>query len=288
MSARRSFAALAIALAALIALPRAIAGTIYLLNGEEIDGDIVGCDAEEVTLKFRFGQQRINLREVRDVEFGPGESLWEGQVRRALEASRKRAQEESARKLAEKLAAQGLKPPAARTEPAPAVERPTYIPPPIAPPDLAEKRTYRGTFESTEWGFTIHYPAGWTAKEEDKDFFTFRDPRDTVRAVWSFDVTAISDFDADLPSIVERATKELDALGARYHVRARRAVKIGHYEAQRTIGLFEKDGRAVRHDQVIVRVRRGILVIHFFSPGALLDDGGAPDVEGVLASMELK
>jgi hypothetical protein len=293
VSTRAAILAGVLALAPLFAPGRARAGTIYLLNGEEIDGEIVGCDAEEVTLKYRFGQQRINLREIRDVEFRPGESLWEGRVREALDASRKRAAEESARRLAEKLAGQTATPtppptplPVPPVEPPPPRPKPDYQPPPIAPPEEIVKRTFGSTLESSEWGFTVHYPAGWAAREEEKDFFTFRDPRDTARTMWSFDLTAIGDYEADYSTVVERATLELDAIG-RYHVKARRPVRIGRIEGQRTTGVFEKDGRAVRHDQVIVHIRRGVLVIHFFSPGAPLDESGVPDVEGVLAALEL-
>jgi hypothetical protein len=281
--------ALALALAAALpAAPRAEAGTIYLLNGEEIDGEIVAIDAEEVTIKFHNGNVKINLREVRDVELRPGESIWQTQVQRALEASRRKMAEESARKLAARLGAQaGAAAPALGGEAAPPVR--SSLAPPSAPPSFEESlRNFVGKLASERWGFAIRYPGSWQAGEAEDGFFTFHDPRDAARAMWSFDVTAFDDFEADFTTVAERAARELEALdGYRFRSRSR-PVRIDHQDGERTVGVYEKDGRAIRHDQVIVKTRRGVLLIHFFSPGAPLDDGGVPDVEGVIASIELR
>jgi hypothetical protein len=286
MNARLFLAAAAVALGAAISLPRASAGTVYLQNGEEIDGEVTGVDAEQVTLKYKNGTMRIALREVQDIEFRPGESIWEDAVKKALENSRRREREEAQRRLLAKYSDQGTKPPQPQSEPPPQPQT-RFVPPPIVPPEITV-RGFTGLFESREWGFTIHFPAAWEAREAERGFFTFRDPRDAARAVWSFDVTAFDELEADYATIVDRARKMLDGLPS-YEVRTRgKHLTIGRCEGERTTGMFQRDGRVVRHDQVIVKTRRGVLVFHFFSPGAPSGESGVPDVESVIGAMEVR
>jgi hypothetical protein len=274
---------------AIVIAPAARAGTIYLLNGEEIDGDILGVTADEVTIKYGFGSMRINLREVRDIELRTGESVWEKEIKNALENSRRLMNEESKRRLAGRL--KGEEPPPSGPKPAGAQDKArgsTLAPKPGTPaaPPPATRRFGR-LFESAEWGFRLGYPVQWEPREAARGFFTFRDPHDTGRTSWSFAVTAFDDTEGNFEAIVARAERELGRL-AHYKVVSRRGYSIGRGEGQRTVAVYEKGGHAIRHDQVIARGRRGVLIFDFFSPGAPLDEGGVPEVEGVLASVEIR
>lgn len=264
----------------------AYAGTIYLLNGEEIDGEIVDVGADEVTIKYRFGNMRINLREVRDIELRAGESIWETKIREALEVSRRKAAEDSARLLEEKLRRRGVDPHATA-----AVPSPWPVEPPPAPrvePPRPAARMFANVFESEAWGFKIRYPRNWEAREEAPGFFTFRDPRDASRTSWSFDVTAFDAIEASYERVAAEARAQLERLpGYRFEARGM-TLDLWRLGGERTVGVYEKDGRAIRHDQVLLKTRRGTLLLHFFSPGAPLEAGGVPDVEGVLTAMEVR
>src|SRR5437868_6726370 len=103
------------------------AGTIYLLNGEELDGEVVGVTAEEVTLRHPYGTQRVSLLEIRNLQIGShsDESIWKKQVQDALANSRRRSADLSAQKIKDKLKeTPGLVLP----------DRPAVVPPPTTPP----------------------------------------------------------------------------------------------------------------------------------------------------------
>jgi hypothetical protein len=291
VSARRLVSAIAFGAAlALGGAARVEAGTIYLLNGQEIDGEIIGVNAEEVTIKYGFGSMRINLREVRDIELRPGESVWEKEIRNALENSRRLAQEEFKRRLAQRPAS-AAQPGASPAQSSPGPER-------VVPSDrtagarpsstVPSARKFAGrVFETEAWGLRFNYPVGWEAKEAANNFFTFRDGRDAARTSWSFCVTGFDEIEIRHEALVARAERELARVSG-YRVVRRNAFELDGNQALRTTGIYERDGAVIRHDQVIVRARRGTIIFDIFSPGAPLDRNGVPEVEGVLSTVEVR
>ena len=108
------------------------------------------------------------------------------------------------------------------------------------------------------------------------------------RAAWSFNVTWFDAAEeAEYETVRSRAQSELERL-PHYRARSRQPLDVGRYTAERTIGLYERSGRAIRHDQVVCPTRRGVLILHFFSPGATLEENAVPDVEAVISSLEVK
>ncbi len=283
MSARKWVAVIAGALlCGAAAIRPAEAGTVYLLNDEEIDGEILDVGVDYVVIKVPGGKQSIPLREVRDVEFRPGESLWEKKLKDALQ----RAKEARAAELAARRASgQGkvIAPPTGPVTPSVPVE-----PPPIAiePPPKFDPTRLGAFFQSDRYQFSLRYPAAMAQLEPEETFVTFRDDKGNVG--WSFNVTYFeSADDVDYEIVRSRAHGELEKI-PHYRARTRRGFSVGRYSAERTTGLYERAGKSFRHDQVVVPTRRGVLLLHFFSPGATMDEAAVPDVDGVIASLEVK
>lgn len=274
-----------VGLAGALALqPRAAeAGTVYLLNNEEIDGEILDVGVDFVVIKVPGGKQSIPLREVRDVEFRPGESLWEKKLKDALQ----RAKEARAAELAAKRASQQPRVIAPRPGPMPPPTAGDPIPLPIVPDTPHFDPTRLGAFyESERYQFQLRYPSGMQPAEPEEAFVTFRDGGGAV--TWSFNVTYFDiSMDVDYDLIRSKAQAELERI-PHYRARSRRPFSIGRYAAERTTGSYERGSRSIRHDQVVVPTRRGVLLIHFFSPGATMEENSVPDVDGVISSLEVK
>jgi hypothetical protein len=263
-----------LAAAALLALP-ARAGTVILMNGEEIDGDVLDVGVDFVTLRVGGGRVQYPLRDVRDVEINGNSSIYEKQLKTALDRSR--AEEDAKR---EQKRQQVLPPP-------PQHKAPPQIPVGAAPsfkmPNTDTSRL-TGFFDGGDrYQFTVRYPAALQQGEPDTGFLTFKDPRGQLP--WTFDITYFDVTDADYETVRSRAQGELERIQF-YKPRSRSTVMVGVTPCERTIGFYERGSHAIRHDQLVVPTRRGVLLIHFFSPGATLDDNAVPDVDLVIQSIE--
>lgn len=272
MKARLAIIPLLVA-GALLALP-ARAGTVILMNGEEIDGDVLDVGVDYVTLRVGGGRVQYPLRDVRDVVVNGSSSVYEKQLKTALDRSR--AEEEARHN--DKLK-QNLPPP--RATPAP-------LPIPIGKSNITLPNTdtsrLTGFFDGGDrYQFTIRFPGGLQQNEPDTGFLTFKDPRGQLP--WTFDITYFDVTDADYETVRSRAQGELERIQF-YKPRSRSTVMVGVTPCERTIGFYERGSHAIRHDQLVVPTRRGVLLIHFFSPGATLDDNAVPDVDLVIQSIE--
>lgn len=273
----RSLIALALAgVLGLGAIAQVRAGTVYLMNDEEIDGEIVDVGVDYVVIKVGGGKQSIPLRDVRDVEFRPGESIWEKKLKTALQRSKDTRERERREKA-------GL-PPTPPPVPIP-LPRPTPIEP-LSPQPVIDTSRLPNLFESEKYHFSLRYPSAFKTAEPESTFFTFKD--DLGGLPWSFNVTYFdTGEESDFDLLRNRAQGQLDLLKPHYQQRGKQKLQVGRFGGERTTGIYERAGRSIRHDQIVVPTRRGVLVIHFFSPGATLDDNAVPDVEAVIGSLQI-
>jgi hypothetical protein len=282
-------AALALAFAA--AVPAASAGTVILLNDEEIDGEILDVGVDFVVIRVPGGRQSIPMREVRDVIFRAGESMWEQKLKTALarakeEKDRLRRQrlDEEKRRIEEELRRAGVSA-EATTGASAAPPPPVSIPIPIGTTNLPPEVLRLGGVHDGEHYF-VRFPGGFHVSAVDADYATFQDDRGATP--WTFNITFFHRRDeGDYEAIRTRAQNELERVPL-YRAKSRGNISVGRETAERTLGLYERLGRAVRHDQVVVPCTAGTLVIHFFSPGATMEEGAVPDIEAVIKSLVVK
>src|SRR5207237_6886786 len=140
-------------------------------------GEIVDVGVDYVVIKVPGGKQSIPLREVRDVEFRPGESIWEKKLRTALQRQ-KEAREKERREKA------GL-PPTPPPVPIP-LPTPTLVEP-IRPQPVIDTSRLPNLYENERYHFRIRFPAAFKNAEPDPSFITFKDELGAVP--WSFNVT---------------------------------------------------------------------------------------------------
>lgn len=279
MSTRLTIAGALLAAATLLALPDARAGTVYLMNGEEIDGDVLDVSVDSVTIRVGGGRVSYPLREVRDVEIRPGASIYERKLKDALDRAKQAKEAERAAKATQN---QPKKPPA----PLPVGNAPHLITPDVAPTQVDMGRSGI-LFDNDRYRFALHYPATLQQGEPEPAFLTFQDLRGVAQ--WSFNVTYFGDEDSvDWDNLRARSQAELDRLTPHYRALRRSTIGIGRFNVERTTGFYERANHAIRHDQLIAPTSRGVLVFNFFSPGASTDANGVPDVEAVIRSIELK
>jgi hypothetical protein len=63
-------------------------------------------------------------------------------------------------------------------------------------------------------------------------------------------------------------------------------VKISRWDAERTSGMFEKDGVRIRHEQLIIDGPFSrLFLLHFFAPG--YGEGDVPEFEAVIRSLDI-
>jgi len=273
-------------LVAALAAPATVAwgGTVYLLNNEEIEGEILDVGVDFVVVRVPGGRQSIPLREVRDVEFRSGESMWEKKLKDALARAKAQRDAERAGRRDRELSEIKRIVPVGNTGGSAAA--------PVAVPvmgsgsgvgtiDLAR---FSGTFDSDK--IFVRFPATFQPNQVDGSYITFKEDR--ASSAWTFNMTFFNGRDeGDYDAIRGRAQNELERIPL-YHARQRLPISIGQRAAERTIGLYERNGRAVRHDQIVVPASSGVFVIHFFSPGATMDEGAVPDVDTVIKSIIVK
>jgi hypothetical protein len=264
------------------------AATVLLLNGEEIDGELLEVSPREVTMRIGTGIVRIELRQVKDVRLASGESIWARELRTAIKRNREDLRRESAERLAEELrrkAGGGVD--AAGTGQA--------APDPGAGEGQAEARldgataggvAFSGRFHEGIYGISVHHPLEWDADSPQEGYFTFSDPRPDAVGIWRFNITVFDALESDMDEVVATATQELETL-AHYEVSRRDRVRIGLHLAQHTVGMFDLDGRVIRHDQVIIETRLRVFVLQFFAPGYVSSEGEVPEFTAVLRSLEL-
>ncbi|RME75004.1 MAG: hypothetical protein D6776_04115 [Planctomycetota bacterium] len=271
----------------LAALPGAArAATVVLLNGEEVQGELLDVEPSELTLRVGRGLVHIELRQVRDVLLAGGESVWERRLRTALRESREAGRRRRAGQLARALEA------AAAETPGPAAsDRPDETATRGAarridlPPQPGEQLSFSGHFRDEQSGIALRFPLGWEAKREDEGFWTFRDPRPDAVGIWRFDLTLFDRVEEPYDVVAPAARRQLEQL-AHYRIARRETVQLGLFLGEHIVGLYDHDGVVVRHDQVVIESRRHVVVFMFFTPGHAETDDEVPEVAAVLRSVE--
>jgi hypothetical protein len=267
------------------------AATVYLLNGNQIDGKLVFVGTEYVTLDIaKAGKAqylKIPHREIADIQVESGESVY----KRELEAARKKVREElrleaeAKKRLAQEaagLAAQPATGPTAapKNEPAP--------PPVEKAPELAEIE-FTGFYEERLLGFSLKYPVRWgTPTRIGHGYWEFRDKTAAGGGVWSFNVTFFErafEVQGGVDELMKLSYAQLDA--QKSYVSLRRGPHLGlPTRAERASGYFRRKDMIIRHEQLIVELRSGnLLIFHFFAPGA--PEGLVPEFEAVIKSLKL-
>lgn len=227
------------------------AATIVLHKGGKIRGKLVKMDTTAIRLVVgSTGRLSVDSTEVKDIEFTTQEERaeWESQWLQL-------------RKELAKAATAGHN---------------------TAPSTETQYKSFVKRFVNRKASVELRYPDQFVAEMIETNYFTFYDPRWVTRR-WSFNLTRIPSHEAGFDQVVREAAALLQGL-AGYRLHRQMRADIGK-RAQHTTGLFDNGQDLIRHDQVIVEDKVGLLVLHFFHPGATLDDDVGGSVDRVLTSL---